>query len=424
MAVTAQSDILGADYECRTIDLGTDDEGPVVATLVRRRPVRPTGRAVLHIHGFADYFFQTHLADFFVNRGWDFFAIDLRKCGRSLLPHQTPHFCHDVSDYYVELDAAAKIIKREHGNQTLLVIGHSTGGLIAALWAHARRATGLIDGLVLNSPFFDFNVPWITRRPLIAVVSRLARLMPYRTLPKGRHPVYGQSLHVEHRGEWRYDLNWKPIGGFPVRLGWIAAIHRAQRRLRAGLAIPVPVLLVSSTRSFRGTTWHGAAMAADAVLNVEHMARWAPNLGRQVSLIRFDGGLHDVTLSRPAVRSKVFAELERWINSSVASTGAPTAWQVEDRVTPTLVAAPSDRASVPAQPVRTSPAAAGGTEPDSAPAPVADATPQAAANAAEAATARTGTPGARGRPLSGPVPVERSDEAAPIHPPATPANPG
>jgi hypothetical protein len=32
-----ETDILGAPYERRTIDLGSDDEGPVVATLVRRR---------------------------------------------------------------------------------------------------------------------------------------------------------------------------------------------------------------------------------------------------------------------------------------------------------------------------------------------------------------------------------------------------
>lgn len=81
--------MLGPPYERQTINLGTDDEGPVVATLVRRRAERPSGRAVLYVHGFVDYFFQTHLADFFAERGWDFYALDLRKYGRSLLPGQT-----------------------------------------------------------------------------------------------------------------------------------------------------------------------------------------------------------------------------------------------------------------------------------------------------------------------------------------------
>ncbi|MCO1599144.1 alpha/beta hydrolase [Micromonospora sp. RHAY321] len=318
-----EPDVLGPPYERQTIDLGTDDEGPVVATLVRRRAERPTGRAVLYVHGFVDYFFQTHLADFFAERGWDFYALDLRKYGRSLLPHQTPNFCQDISDYFPELDAAAEIIRRDDGHDTLLAMGHSTGGLIISLWADARRDTGTIDGLVLNSPFFDLNAPWAVRRPLAAAASRLGRRAPHRILPFGLGTVYGESIHADHRGEWTYDLAWKPLAGFPVRAGWLNAIRTGQRRLRAGLDIQVPVLLACSTRSFRGTRWHDNATLADAVLDVEHMVRYAPRLGRHVTLARFDGGLHDLTLSGPAVRRKVFDEVGRWAEAFLAA--GPTA---------------------------------------------------------------------------------------------------
>src|SRR5215217_6264126 len=142
-------------YERLTIDLGTDDEGPVVATLVRRRGEAPSRRAVLYVHGFVDYFFQTHLADFFVERGWDFYALDLRKYGRSLLPHQTPNFARSLTEYYPELDEAARTIREVDGHQRLLVNGHSTGCLTTALWAHDRRDTGIVDAMFFNSPFFD-----------------------------------------------------------------------------------------------------------------------------------------------------------------------------------------------------------------------------------------------------------------------------
>ena len=54
----------------------------VVATLVRRSDpgVR---RAVLYVHGWSDYFFQTHLAEAFEDWGYDFYALDLRRYGRS-----------------------------------------------------------------------------------------------------------------------------------------------------------------------------------------------------------------------------------------------------------------------------------------------------------------------------------------------------
>ena len=55
-----------------TITLPPDDEGPVVVTVVRRRAARPTGRAVLHVHGFADYFFHTEYAAWWLERGYDF----------------------------------------------------------------------------------------------------------------------------------------------------------------------------------------------------------------------------------------------------------------------------------------------------------------------------------------------------------------
>src|SRR5262245_425016 len=115
------------------IPLDPDDEGEVLATLVRRRSDGgPSNRAVLYVHGFTDYFFQTHLADFYAARGWDFYALDLRKYGRSLRPHQTPNFVRDIAEYYPELDAAAEQIRAD-GHDTLLVNAHSTGGLVTAL---------------------------------------------------------------------------------------------------------------------------------------------------------------------------------------------------------------------------------------------------------------------------------------------------
>ncbi|MFC0532237.1 alpha/beta hydrolase [Phytohabitans kaempferiae] len=311
------ADVLGVPYWSRVIELGHDDEGPVVATLVSRRAPAPTRRAVLYVHGFVDYFFQTHLADFYIERGWDFYALDLRKYGRSLRPYQTPNFCRSLTDYYPELDAAARIIRAEDGHDTMLVNAHSTGGLITSLWAHDRRAEGLVDGLFLNSPFFDFNASWVTRRPIAAAVARVGRVRPHRIVPRTLSTVYGQTLHAGQRGEWTYDLAWKPLLGFPVRAGWLAAIREAQQRLRAGLAIPAPVLLACSVRSFRGTQWHEAATLADAVLDVEHMVRWAPGLGPHVTVVRIDGGMHDLTLSGPAVRERVFDEVGRWLGAYV-----------------------------------------------------------------------------------------------------------
>jgi alpha-beta hydrolase superfamily lysophospholipase len=312
------TDVLGAPYERRTINLPSDDEGEVVATLVRRRVSQPTRRAVLFVHGFVDYFFQTHLAEFFTTRGYDFYALDLRKHGRSLLVHQRPNFCRDIAEYYAEIDEAVRIIREVDGHDVLLVNGHSTGGLTTSLWADRVRGKGVVQGLFLNSPFFDFNEPWLIRRGLAFLVNGFGKSRPTATMPQQLGTTYGLSLHRDHHGEWNYDLAWKPLNGYPIYAGWVRAISLAQQRLRAGLAIDVPVLVACSTRSYKGKTFTEAAHHADAVLDVEHIAKFAPRLGPDVTLVRIDGGKHDLSLSPKPARERFFEALDGWLVATPA----------------------------------------------------------------------------------------------------------
>lgn len=316
-----ETDILGLPYERHTIDLGTDEEGPVVATLVRRKAPQPTSRAVLYVHGFNDYFFQSHLADYYIERGFDFYAVDLRKYGRSLLPHQTPNFVHRISDYYPELDEAARLIRDGDGHNQLLVNAHSTGGLITALWTHHARDTNLVDGMFLNSPFFEFNVTRLARQALGPLFAAVTRVRPYARVRGSVSGVYGHSIHADHYGEWKFDKTWKPIIGFTPRAAWVSAIRTAQARLHAGLNIAVPVLVACSMRSYKRAIWSDEARSADSVLDVEHIARWAPSLGQHVTVVRIEGGLHDLALSAPPVRERMFAELDRWLGAYLPPVG-------------------------------------------------------------------------------------------------------
>jgi alpha-beta hydrolase superfamily lysophospholipase len=82
----------------------------LVATLVRRDAPPASRRALLYVHGWNDYFFQTHLADAFAALGYDFYALDLRRYGRSLRRGHLPGFVADLDEYDLELDAAADLI--------------------------------------------------------------------------------------------------------------------------------------------------------------------------------------------------------------------------------------------------------------------------------------------------------------------------
>ncbi|WP_433239958.1 alpha/beta hydrolase [Streptosporangium sp. CA-135522] len=307
-------DVLGPDYELTVLPMADDYEGAVVASLVRRRAPEPTGRAVLYVHGFTDYFFQTHLADHFVAQGIDFYGLDLRKYGRSLLPHQTRGFVRSVTEYFPEIDEAIRVIREEDGHDEVILNGHSTGGLVAALWADRVRGRGLIQALVLNSPFLDLNVPSPLRAAADLLKGPMSRMSVRTVLPVGIATAYGTSLHRDHHGEWDFDLEWKPIGGFAVHAVWLAAIRRAQRRLHAGLRADVPVLVLCAEKGLRLRDFAPEAQGADLVLDPEHIAHWATRIGPHVTCVRVPGGMHDLVLSPEPAREQTFAEMDRWLN--------------------------------------------------------------------------------------------------------------
>lgn len=312
MSVT---DTLGEPYLAETIELSPDDEGEVVATLVSRREAAEPRGAVLHLHGFCDYFFQTVAADFWVERGYDFYALDLRKYGRSLLPHQTPNFTTDLAVYHQELDEALRRITDRDGHEEVVVSGHSTGGLIASLWLAERRHP--VAGLFLNAPWLDLNGSLWLRTAGTQAIDQVGARRPYQLIPRSVSGLYGRSLHVDHGGEWDFDTRWKPLESFPVYAGWLRAVRRGHAAEHRGLDLDAPVLVMTSARSVHPRTWEPAVDTSDVVLDVELIAKWAHRLGPHVSLVRIPGARHDVTLSRRPARDLVFDELDRWVSAYV-----------------------------------------------------------------------------------------------------------
>ncbi len=316
-----QADVLGKGYEQLTIPLGADPdgEGTAEATLVRYAAddaEQATG-VVLYVHGFTDYFFQRHVAEHMVTRGYRFYALDLRKCGRSLRPGQTAHYVSDLALYDAELNEALRIVRAETGLPVLLM-AHSTGGLVVPLWLDRlnRSENGAaqdITGLVLNSPWFDLQGPSYYRTVGTAVIHGLGRLRAMTRLPGAEVDTYGASLHHSASGEWDYNLDWKPLAGFPVHFGWLRAIRQGHARLQRGLDIGVPTLILRSKVTKFMRRYGPAADVADTVLDVRQIQRWSGCLGDRTNIVPIEGARHDVFLSSEPVRAAAFGELDSWL---------------------------------------------------------------------------------------------------------------
>ncbi len=318
-----QPDVLPGYWQL-TLPLGEDPdgEGAIDATLLRRGDARPGADAVLAVHGYTDYFFHTALADHFAGRGFGFYALDLRKCGRSSRAGQTPHFTTDLARYDAELDRALQVINEETGSARVLVYGHSAGGLIVSLWLDRLRRRGAIArsrvaGLVLNSPFLDLPGPmvlrWTATAALIGVIARLGDKRVARS-PNEDGGGYGASLHRDHHGEFDYNLTWKPLGGFPITFGWLSAVRRGQARLHRGLDVGVPNLILRSDHSVRESSDAVALQCGDAVLDVKHIARWAGCIGNRSTIIPVADAKHDVFLSMPQPRKVAYQQLDTWLD--------------------------------------------------------------------------------------------------------------
>ena len=308
-----QPDALGDGWIARTLVLPPDAAGPdPVATLVYRAPTAEV--AALYVHGFTDYFFQAEHAQTWVDHGIDFYALDLRRNGRSLRSNDEKGDVRDLRDYAVEIAQAVDIIRTEHGHRAVVLVGHSMGGLITSLYVHDHPGT--VDALVLNNPWFGLNEALVTRLGGRAIAEVSNRINPLRVVGKLR-PDYARALHSSTGGTWAWELNWKPIEGFPVRAGWLRAILRGQARLFGGLDLDVPVLVCTSGRS-SGTGGRRAPEAeiltTDIVLNVRDAWRGAQHLGDDVTVVAIPGSVHDLALSAETPRADYERTVFSWLS--------------------------------------------------------------------------------------------------------------
>ncbi len=313
---TYQSDVLGAGYEQLTLHYPDDFEGKVVATLVRKKAEKSTQKAVLYIHGFIDYFFQTEMAEKFNQQGYDFYALDLRKYGRSHLPHQKFYNLRDINEYDAEITDALEIIGNE-GHDHVLLAGHSTGGLTSTLYVAHHPNHPLIKALWCNSPFYDFNMPLWKKKLALPRLSALGKRLPNLRFPSELNKWYVVSLHKDFKGEWDFNLEWKKPKYPLVYTSFVHAIFEAQKEIHSGVKVFVPTLVMRSHQTKNPKKFNIDAQTSDVILDVKDILKYSNKIQGSVTVMTIQNGLHDLVLSAPPVRAEVYEKLFRWLDSNI-----------------------------------------------------------------------------------------------------------
>lgn len=330
-------DVLGEPFQARTIPLEDDEEGPNEAVLVRMRAPKKHRRkkakpkfALLYIHGRNDYFFQVEAAQNFQDMGAAFYALDLRKYGRALRPWQTIGYADDLSVYDQDLSAAADIIAEEHPDLPLVVFAHSTGGLIATLWAW--KNPDRIAALILNAAWLELQSLTGLRPTLEKVLRGLAGLNPRATvIGESKVNYYARSITEgwagaefaapeEMRGDledpamvgWSVIEEWKKPFSYPAPAAWLGAILEGHRLVQDEVQLSCPVLSLASSKGAPDDVWSPVVFEADIVLDPDLVSRRAATLSSDVTIARLPGK-HDLLLSDPQVRADLYTLVDRWL---------------------------------------------------------------------------------------------------------------
>lgn len=326
-------------YQRATVHLGPDPEGvdgQAIATFVRKNPdklsfverVRRKLRhrvfgkplAIMYLHGWNDYFYRRHASEYWESLGVAFYAVDLRRYGRSYRAGETAGYIEDLHDYAAELDALRDQIVREMGDDVrILAIGHSEGGLIMSLWVNLEQPHH-VRALALNSPWLELQGNTMFRLITTPVLKGFLLAGGKTPLPLNDPGFYGRTIERDSGGEWDYPSSLAATGAqFQPRAGWMQAIFRGQAEVAAGLDIQVPVLVCTSDRSMLQGSWDEAMRECDVVLDVVAIRQAALKLGDLVTVARIRGGIHDLTMSRPEARRHYFGLVTSW--------GGQTAWR-------------------------------------------------------------------------------------------------
>lgn len=293
-------------YEARYVDQGEAFDGPCRSTIIRKLCDRQSRKAFLYVHGFNDYFFQKEMGERFVDSGFNFYAVDLRRYGRSREPWQYPFNIRKQEEYFADIDSALSQIRKD-GNTDITLGGHSTGGLTVAFMGAMKGKLIGVDRIVTDSPFLEWNYNSFMRNIAAPTVGFLGKLFRNAKIKQGRCDGYAYSLLKDYYGEWTYNTDWKMVYSPPVTWSWIGAVNSAQSRLmKKAKNISVPILVMHSSRKINGCNYTTEFQTGDAVLDPAMLQKRGERLGTIRQVCTIDSGLHDLILSNKKARDAAY----------------------------------------------------------------------------------------------------------------------
>ena len=263
--------------------------GLKIFTRAWRPATRP--RAVVVIsHGFnAHSGHYAWVAEQLVSKGLAVHALDHRGRGKS---DGERFYVQKFTDYVDDLSTFIGIVKAAEPGSKVFLLGHSAGGVVAALYALDKQAE--LAGLLCES--FAFRVP--APDFALAVLKGLSHVAPHAHVLKLKNEDFSRDP------AWVATLNADPLIAHEVQpTQTVAEMVRADERLAHGFGlVKLPLLILhgtedKATRPSGSQTFHDQAGSPDKTLKL------------------YEGHYHD--LLADLGKEQVMSDIQTWLDARI-----------------------------------------------------------------------------------------------------------
>lgn len=255
-------------------------------------PAREPKAILLVVHGICEHSGRyTNLVNYFVPKGYAVYGLDHRGHGRS---EGLRGYVERFSDYLDDFKTFFDIVRSEHGDTKIFLIGHSLGGTIAT--AHTVHHQHELAGLLLSGAALKIGSSW---SPALIAIGRMLSL----PLPKMGVIALAPSTISQDKDVVDAALN-DPLcyqGKIRARLG-TELVKTIQELPQQMPWLNLPIMIMHGTAD-RICDPEGSQMLYELVSSEDK------------TLKLYEGFYHEI-FNEPE-REQVFADMEAWLAARI-----------------------------------------------------------------------------------------------------------
>jgi len=261
-------------------------------------------KALLWVHGFNDYYFHFKIGDTLVNEyDTDIYAITLRRYGSTIKKNDNLLFyTNNLEEYFEDINICINEILNNN-YEKIIMYGHSTGGLTSTIYCDRGLYKNKIDGLILNSPFYDLNdssiMEWISKN----IIYYLGVINPQFQLSALDNTQWN-ATNEETLERFYFNPKYKLRGNSPIYAGWIKTIHYYQNQIHnSKINISIPIIVLYSDKTLK----YPKQDKGDNILDVNEINKYSDLIGKNVKEYIIKDATHDVFCSEYKSRNKAIS---------------------------------------------------------------------------------------------------------------------